>query len=171
MSLVSTVFLSTDTISNFPISNRTSSQSASSVTWNIDWDQLFKGKTGLCKVSINMLSKKGPLPTSWDLSGNGSISSSFSSPYGVSSNGFQLAMLNRNQYIEIDGASNVASVYYFLSDTTKNTVNPVINIPIGKNAFTINMMDSKGVLLPLFPEYSIFLYFEWLDNKNSFSNI
>ena len=163
MSIVSTLYLATDSkYSTAPtIINKAN---LASVSWLIDWDNIFRGKTGLCRVSINLVSKKGSLPKTWNGS-TGIMSATFASNYALNSNGFPLTQLNRNQYIEIDATGNTAYVYYYSANNTQNSVLPVINIPTGKETFTITMSDTTGALITSFPEYNVFLHFEWLNQK------
>ena len=171
MSIASSLYLATESGNTGMASSRILDKTnLARVTWSIDWDTIFHGKNGLCKVSMNMISKKGATPSTWN-GGVGSITASFSSPYSLNNNGLPISQLQRNQYIEVDAASNIGYVYYFSGDTTKNSVLPVINIPQGKSSFTIQMLDTTLNTMTNFPEYSVFLNFEWLDNKNSFSNI
>ena len=164
MSIVSTLYLSTDSgYSTAPtIINKTF---LANTTWLIDWDTIFHGKTGLCKVSVNMVSKKNTSTTDTWNSKVGIISANFTSPYSLNSNGFPVSTLNRNQYVEITTDSTTTStayVSYFQSNNTQNTVLPVINIPTGKREFTVTMLDTYGNWITSFPEYNVFFYFEWL---------
>lgn len=167
MSIVSTLYLSTDSgYTTSPII--INKNNLANVTWLLDWDTIFHGKTGLCKVSVNMVSKKNTATTDLWNSKVGIISANFTSPYCLNSNGFPVSTLNRNQYVEItsDGTTtSTAYVSYFQSNNTQNTVLPVINIPTGKREFTITMNDTTGTLISSFPEYNIFFYFEWLESK------
>ena len=168
MSIVSTLYLSTDSgyTTSPTIVNKTN---LANVTWLIDWDTIFHGKTGLCKVSVNMVSKKNTATADTWNSKVGTISANFTSPYCLNSNGFPVTALNRNQYVEIttDGTTQVtAYISYFQSNNTQNTVLPVIDIPTGKREFTISMRDTTGALISTFPEYNVFFYFEWLENKS-----
>ena len=162
MSIVSSLYLSTDSILTLPI-NRTNLANCS---WIVDWDSIFHGKTGLCKVTVNMVSKKGAVPDTWN-STVGIMSANFSSNYAVNNNGFPLTPLTRNQYVEVtlDATSDyvAAYVYYYAASSVQNNISPVINIPTGKNLFTIMMSDTSGNYIPNFPEYNVFLYFEWMD--------
>ena len=169
MSIVSTLYLSTDSgyTTSPTIVNKTN---LANVTWLIDWDTIFHGKTGLCKVSVNMVSKKNTATTDMWNSKVGVMTANFTSPYSLNSNGFPVTALNRNQYVEIttDASNNTVTAYvsYFQSNNTQNTVLPVINIPTGKRDFTISMCDTTGALISTFPEYNVFFYFEWLENKS-----
>ena len=172
MTIVSSLYLSTD--SGYSTSPTIISKAnLANVSWLIDWDNIFHGKTGLCKISVNMVSKKNTATTDTWNSKVGTISANFTSPYAMNNNGFSLTTLNRNQYVEIttDTNSNTITAYvsYFQSNNTQNTVLPVINIPTGKREFTISMTDSTGALISSFPEYNIFLYFEWLEQKNLYN--
>ena len=168
MSIVSTLYLSTDSgYTTAPIIMNRSN--LATVSWLVDWDTIFHGKTGLCKVSVNMVSKKNTATTDTWNSKVGIISANFTSPYCLNSNGFPVSTLNRNQYVEIttDGTTtSTAYISYFQSNNTQNTVLPVINIPSGKKEFTVSMNDTNGNLISTFPEYNVFFYFEWLENKS-----
>ena len=156
MSITSSLYLSTDQITNPPIQK----SNLASVTWVVDWDNIFHGHTGLCKITCNMVSKKGTAPDTW----NGSVgimTASFSSPYVLNQNGVPLSPLSRNQYIEVSG-STAAYVFYYQADTTKNTSPSVITIPSGKIPFTVQMLDTQGNYISGFPEYNVFFNFEWL---------
>ena len=168
MSIVSTLYLSTD--SGYTTSPTIVNKDyLASVTWLIDWDTIFHGKTGLCKVSVNMVSKKNTsLTDTWN-SKVGVMTANFTSPYSLNSNGFPITTLNRNQYVEIttDSSNNTVTAYvsYFQSNNTQHTVLPVINIPTGKKEFTITMCNTFGNWITLFPEYNVFFYFEWLHDQ------
>ena len=100
----------------------------------------------------------------------GVMTANFTSPYSLNSNGFPIATLNRNQYVEITtdiATTSTAYISYFQSNNTQYTVLPVINIPTGKREFTISMCDTTGALISTFPDYNVFLYFEWLENKSN----
>lgn len=172
MSIVSTLYLSTDSTST-PLIKSTSNKDS----WLIDWDMIFKGRTGLAKVTVNMVSQTGVLPNEWN-DGVGIISANFSSPYSINTNGVALTNLNRQQYVEITGDAiagyETAYVYYYYANNTNATSAPVVNIPTGKSEFSIIISDMTGAQIPLFPEYNIFFYFEWLTNsdvKESINNI
>ena len=168
MSIVSSLYLSTDSAYTTAPTIMNKSNLAQ-VSWIMDWDQIFHGKTGLCKVSVNMVSKKNTATTDTWNSKVGVLSANFTSPYSISSNGFTLTTLNRNQYVEI-AVDTTAYVSYFSADNTKNTVLPVIDIPTGKQTFTVSMLDTTGALIGTFPDYNVFFHFEWLDKKTNFSN-
>lgn len=156
MAITSTLYLSTEQTTNPPIQK----SNLASVTWVIDWDNIFHGHTGLCKVTCNMVSKKGTVPDNWNNS-VGIMTASFSSPYVSSPNGCPMSPLSRNQYIDVSG--NTASyIFYYQADTTKNTSPTVINIPSSKTSFTIQMLDTTGAYISNFPEYNVFFNFEWL---------
>ena len=78
MAITSSLYLSTDQVINPPIQK----SNLASVTWIVDWDNIFRGHTnGLCKVTCNMVSKKGTGSSdTWDGS-VGIMTASFSSPY------------------------------------------------------------------------------------------
>jgi hypothetical protein len=161
MTITSTIYLSTDTSVNNPPINKSN---LANVSWIIDWDTIFHGKTGKCKITTTMTSKKGSVPDIWNNT-LGIMTATLSSNYTLNNNGFPLAPLNRNQYIEIttDSSANyiTASVYYYCANSLQNTSPSVINIPQGKSVFTIMMLDTQGNYITSFPEYNIFLYFEW----------
>ena len=113
MSITSSLYLSTDQTINPPIQK----SNLASVTWVVDWDNIFHGHTGLCRVTSNLVSKKGTAPDTW----NGSVgimTASFSSPYILSPNGCPMSPLGRNQYIEVSGST--ASVVCVLLSSRHN---------------------------------------------------
>ena len=158
MAITSTLYLSTDQVINPPIQK----SNLASVTWIVDWDNIFRGHTnGLCKVTCNMISKKGTGSSdTWDGS-VGIMTASFSSPYILSQNGCPICPLNRNQYIEVSGSS-ASYVFYYQANTTKNSSPSVITVPSGKSNFSIQMLDTQGNYIKNFPEYNVFFHFEWL---------
>ena len=161
MSIVSTLYLSSDSLTNPPIA----SSNLAKCSWLVDWDTIFHGRTGLCKLSINMVSKKGAVPDVWD-STVGSIRANFSSNYCLNANGFPIAPLNRQQYIEVSangtGGFNTTYVYYYSASNVQNSSLPVISIPTGKQTFTIMMLDTTDNFITSFPNYNVFLNFEWI---------
>jgi hypothetical protein len=155
MTIVSTLYLATDSTINPPINK----SNLSNVIWYIDWDTIFHGKTGTCKITANMISKVGATPDTWN-STVGSMNASFSSNYALLSNAFPITALNRNQYIEV-GVSTTTYVYYFQANNLQNSSAPTINIPSGKIPFNIMMLDTFGNYITNFPEYQVYLYFDW----------
>jgi len=172
MPITSSLYLSTSSTINQPINYSTNNTNSnwSSTTWIIDWDNIFRGHTGLCKVTFSMSSNKGPIPNNWNDS-NGSINiTGFSSPYSLNSgNGFALSALNRNQWVDIGGTTAqpiLSYVYYYQASNVSNTSPPTISIPQGKLPLTINMFDNTGTtLISSFPPYSIQFFFEWISQE------
>lgn len=156
MSITSSLYLSTEQTINPPINK----SNLANVSWIVDWDNIFRGHTGLCKATCNMVSKTGTSANNWNTS-VGIMTTSFSSPYILSQNGCPMGHLSRNQYIDISG-SNASYVYYFQSNTTESSSPSVITIPSGKTPFTIQMLDTVGNYIKEFPEYNVFFNFEWL---------
>ena len=165
MSIVSSLYLSTDSFSNSIMISPISSNNLANVTWYVDWDLIFRGKTGLCKVTVNMISKVGTAPDTWNKS-VGIMTANFSSPYTFNTNGLPLCPLIRNQYIEVSvdaqSVTTTAYVFYYQAINEQSTSPPVINIPTGKSPFTIQMLDTQGNYITGFPHYHVFFHFEWL---------
>ena len=153
MSIVSTLYLSTDSTST-PIIKSTSNKDS----WLVDWDEIFHGRTGLAKVTVNMVSKTGAIPNEWN-DNVGIIQANFSSPYSINRNGVALTTLNRQQYVEITGNATTgyvtSYVYYYTANNTTVTSAPVINIPTGKSELSVMITDTIGNYIP-FPDYQIF---------------
>ena len=164
MTIVSTLYLSTDSVTN-PPSNKTN---LANVTWLVNWDEIFRRKQGLCKVTMNLNSKKGSGNDVWD-SKVGMVFANFTSPFSLNSGGFPITALNRNQYVEIttdaQSVTTVSYVYYFSANNSQGTSPPVISIPEGKIPFTISLLDTKGAFISSIPEYNVQLFFDWISDE------
>jgi hypothetical protein len=160
--LTSTLLLSTDSIANPPLFTA----NKASVSWVIDWDLIFHGKTGLCKVHTNLLSKSSAttsLPITWN-SLMGTVRGSFSSIYSNNTAGLVLANLTPNS---VAGSA----LFYYYTGVSESNQAPLINIPNGKSQLTIQLLDTtETALIAGVPDYEILLFFEWVNddvvNKN-----
>ena len=161
--LTSTLYLSTDSLTNPPqlYSNK------ASVSWIVDWDLIFHGKTGLCKVHTNLLSKSATataITASWN-SLIGTVRGSFSSIYSLNQSGLVLANLTPNS------VAGSTTVYYYTGISEGNQA-PLINIPNGKSQLTIQLLDTtEQTLIASIPDYEIMLIFEWVDREVIDKNI
>ena len=161
--LSSTLFLSTDSITNPPqhLGNK------ASATWIVDYDVIFNGKTGLCKVHTNLLSKSQnttSLTTNWN-SLVGTIRGSFSSIYSSNTAGMVLANLTPNSI------GNSSTTFYYTGISESNQA-PIINIPTGKSQISIRLIDTTETnLLASVPDYQILLTFEWVNDDVIDKNI
>jgi hypothetical protein len=155
--LTSTLYLSTDSTTNPPLY----SASKANVSWVVDWDLIFHGKTGLCKVHTNLLSKSATatlITTSWN-SLIGTVRASLGSIYSSNSSSLVLANLTPNS------VAGSTTVYYYTGVSESNQA-PLINIPNGKSQLTIQLLDStETALVAGVPDYEILLFFEWVSNE------
>ena len=155
--LTSTLYLSTDSLTNPPqlYSNK------ASVSWIINWDEIFHGKTGLCKVHTNLLSESATataITTSWN-SLVGTVRASFNSIYSMNQSGLVLANLTPNS---VAGSSTV----YYYTAISEGSQAPLINIPNGKTTLNIQLLDtSERNLIAGVPDYEIMLIFEWVSDE------
>ena len=160
--LTSTLFLSTDSVTNPP----QAFLNKANVSWNVDWDQIFHGKKGLCKIHCQLLGSAGivtDLDAVWDTL-IGTVRCSFSSIYSHNQNGVILANI-----IPQSIANSTTNFYY-----TANTehAQPTINIPFGKEAFNIQLVGiAENSLLSNVPDYGILLTFEWISDEVIKKNI
>jgi len=124
----------------------------------IDWDLLFHGKRGLCKIHTNLISQSGTASTIISTWNNliGTVRGNFQSIYSNNTQGLTLVNLTPNP------VAGSTTVYYYTGISESNQA-PLINIPNGKSLFTIQMLNTNETsLLTNVPNYSVLLFFEWI---------
>jgi hypothetical protein len=160
--LTSTLYLATDSTTNPPIV----SSNKASVSWVVDWDMLFHGRTGLCKIHTNLLSKSATvsaITTSWN-GLIGTVRANFQSIYSNNQNNVILANLTPNS---VAGSS---TVFYYTAQSEH--AQPTINIPQGKTNISIQLLDTtEANLISGVPDYEIMLFFEWISSDVVKENI
>ena len=154
--LNSTLYLSTTSTSNPPLAFT----DKANVSWLVDWDNLFHGRSGLCKVHTNLISKSatvGAITTSWS-SLIGTVRANLQSNYSLNQNGLVLANMNPN-------CVGVSTTVLYFSAVSEGSKAPLINIPEGKSTLNIQLMDmTETAFISGMPEYEIMLVFEWVSH-------
>ena len=118
MSIISTLHLntSTDAIS---VNGNVS-------TFIVDWDQIFHGKKGTCRVYAKMRGNAQDYAVA--TSNQQTLNASFSSSFSNNTNGVVLAPLSRKAI----GATS----FYYVGETRPNQA-PTIDIPTGKQMLNV----------------------------------
>ena len=118
MSIISTLHLNTRTDA-ISVNGNVS-------TFIVDWDQVFHGKTGKCRVYAKM--RGDAQDYAGATSNQQTLNASFSSTYSNNTNGVVLAPLSKK-------AINTSSFYYV--GETRPSQAPIIDIPMGKGMFNV----------------------------------
>ena len=118
MSIVSTLHLNTRTDAI--------SVNGNVATFIVDWDQIFHGKTGTCRVYAKM--RGNAQDYAGATTNQRTLNASFSSNFSSNTNGVVLAPLSKKAIS--------ASSFYYVGETRPNQA-PTISIPMGKGMFNV----------------------------------
>jgi len=116
--------MSNPLVSHLTLTTTKATVNGNVATWMVDWDEIFHGKTGLCKVYCKMRSNQ----TTNALSGT--LNASFHSNHSINTNGVVLGQITK-KYID--------DTYYYYTVNTIAKHAPLINIPTGKQLFNITI--------------------------------
>jgi hypothetical protein len=128
----------------------------SAVSWNINWDDLFRSHSpnnnlpNKCHVKFHLTSKSGTGITYNNTLG--SLRASFTSPYANNYNGVNLGL------IYAVGEATSAN-HRYLGDTT-TSIGIDINLPRGNEAFTLRVVGMDENIIDINVDYQVWLIFE-----------
>lgn len=134
-----------------PAPNAPVVDTATLVSWNINWDSFFNGTKGdTCRVKFLLTSQSGALVYNNTLC---SLRASFTSKYNNNYNGVNLGLLN--------AVNNPTSTdHRYFGDTT-SSVGVQIARPVGNQAFQLQFISLSESLLSVALDYQVWLYFEF----------
>ena len=145
---VYTLYLST--LSPAPISPVI--DTATMVTWNINWDSFFNGAKGdYCRVRFLLMSKSGTLTYNNSL---GSLRASFTTKYANNYNGVNLGLIT-----VVNDPTN-GTDHHYLGNTSEG-VGVEISRPRGNEAFSLQIIGLNEVVISNALDYQIWIYFEF----------
>ena len=136
-----------------PSLSRPNLTNLSQVKWNINWREIFGGRTGDCRVRVRVLSSSSTV-ISW-ANNTGTVRASFQSNNSNSTNGFNLGYVRPQS----DYTSGTANTTYLDVDTTTSN-GTTIAIPNTNNDFYIMFLDKFEQFMTNMPDYQVWLYFD-----------
>ena len=138
-----------------PAPNAPILDTATLVSWNINWDSFFNSTKGeYCRVKFLLTSQSGTLVYNNTL---GSLRASFTSKYNNNYNGVNLGLIN------VVNDPTTANHRYF-GDTT-SSVGVEISRPVGNQAFQLQFISLSETPLSVGLDYQVWLYFEFEEEE------
>lgn len=128
---------------------------ASVVSWNINWDAFFGSQSAnnslpnKCRVKFLLTSQSGTLVYNNTL---GSLRANFTSPYANNYNGVNLGLVNP--------VNNPTSTdHRYLGDTT-SSIGVDIALPRGNQELQLRFISLAEAIINVALDYQVWLYFE-----------
>lgn len=135
----------------------------SNVNFNINWDDIFKGKTGIAQLNFKLCSKSSNTILTFNSTMGSVLLSGLALPYSNSGN-------IGHVYPTVDTLSTVPATINgigqlkgYLYGQNLNSNGVTVIIPQGYSQLNIQVQDLSGNLINITENYIIWLYFDVLE--------